>query len=77
MRAENERLREQVEGLQRQNEQLLRKVLGEMSEKMPPLKRDVKRRDDEAQEAEDGGKGKRKQRRKRRQHMSAKTDSSF
>ena len=62
LRAENERLREQVKGQEQQNKQLLRKVLGETSEKMPSLEREVKRREAKEQ----NGEGKRRSGRARR-----------
>lgn len=42
---ENAELAAKVEGLERQNEQLLRKVLGPTSEKMPPIDRELRRRE--------------------------------
>ena len=44
LREENAALKVKVAGLERQNEQLLRKVLGRTSEKMPPIDREIRRR---------------------------------
>jgi transposase len=44
LREENTRLEAKVSGLERQNEQLLRKVLGPTSEKMPSIERELRSR---------------------------------
>ena len=44
LREENAELKAKVAGLERQNEQLLRKVLGPTSEKMPPMERELRRK---------------------------------
>lgn len=64
LRAENAKLGEEIEklqakvaGLEKQNEQLLGKVLGRTSEKMPPLKREIKK---DSADSEDQKKASRK-----------------